>query len=80
MRLSEVQVREKVPTVGPGEASVRLVAKDGPAAAFGWSLDYEAGVVTATKGDVEMLIPVGNVAYMRKLVVPVEAKKPVKAA
>lgn len=81
MKLSEIETKQKIPTVSPGEASVRLRSEPGPGTTMGWSLDYEAGIVTASKGDVELLIPVANIAYMRRLVVPVvDAKKPVKAA
>lgn len=65
MKLAEVQVREKVPTGPPGDATSRLKAEVGAAPAMGWTLDYEAGMVTASKGEQRMLIPVGNVAYMR---------------
>lgn len=81
MKLSEIETKQKIPTVGPGEASVRLRSEPGAGVTAGWSLDYEAGIVTASKGDVELLIPVANIAYMRRYVAPVvEAKKPVRAA
>ncbi len=77
MKLSEVQLREKVPTGYVGDTSARLHAKEGSAGAHGWSLDFEAGMVTAIKGDVVLAIPVGNIVWMRPEPKPA---KPVKAA
>jgi hypothetical protein len=77
MKLDEVQVREKVPTGPPGQSDARLRAESGHGPAMGWALDYEAGMVTARKGEHSLLIPTSNVAYMRPAVpVAVEAKKP----
>jgi len=77
MKLQEVQLRDKVPTGQPGDYTSRLSSVDSPQAASGWSLDYEAGMVTAVKGDQSLLIPMANVAYMRP---EPKAAKPVKAA
>lgn len=73
MKLSEVQVREKVPTIGPAETTSRFLAAEGPAPSWGWDLSFEGGIVTATKGTTQVLIPIGNVAWMRVAVA--EAKK-----
>lgn len=80
MKLVEIQTREKVPTYGPGEASLRLRSEPGPAPHMGWSLEYEAGIVTATRGDTEMLIPIGNIAFMRRAPTPPAESRRVKAA
>lgn len=77
MRLVEVQLREKVPTGPPGDMTARLSSADLPQASAGWVLDYEAGMLTASKAEHVLLIPVGNVAYMRP---EPKAAKPVKAA
>lgn len=65
MKLLEVQVRDKVPTGAPGDTTARLRSEAGMGPASGWTLDYEAGVVTCTRGEQRLLIPVSNVAYMR---------------
>ena len=72
MKLEEVQVRDKVPTGAPGDHTNRLEA------GRGWSLSFEAGIVTAENDRTALLIPVGNVVYMRQA--KAEAKKPVRAA
>jgi hypothetical protein len=75
MKLSEVQTRDKVPTGSPGDLSARLKSGDAQQPSGGWSLDYDAGVVTASKGDQTLYIPLGNVAYMRPEPKPVKAAK-----
>lgn len=82
MKLSEVTMREKVPTVGPGESALRLRCEVGPGPNLGWELVLDGDLIKASKAGTEMLIPLSNVAYMRRLVeVPViEIKKPVRAA
>ena len=77
MKLSEVQTREKVPTGSVGDTTVRLQSAPGPSGNMGWTLDYDAGIVTASKGEQALLIPLCNVAYMRPEPKPA---KPVKAA
>ena len=80
MKLNEVQTREKIPTGPPGDATSRLKSEAGPAPSMGWTLDYDAGMVTAVKGDQRLLIPVGNVAYMRPEAVVVPMSKLAKGA
>lgn len=83
MKLSEVQVREKVPTGAPGDTSSRFKSGDEHQNAGGWTLVYDAGIVTATKGEQTLHIPMSNVAYMKpepKPAAPVKAAKPVVAA
>lgn len=78
MKLIEVQLRDKVPTNSVGDTTSRLKSDEGPSANMGWALSFEQGVVTAAKGETTLLIPVGNVAYMRPeaKVVPVKVAKP----
>ncbi len=59
MKLIAVKTRDKVSTGAPGD-NTELLREE-----LGWSLEYEAGMVTATKGDYRLLIPVANVAFMR---------------
>jgi hypothetical protein len=75
MRLIEVQVRDKVPTGAPGDNTARLQSIAGSGPSQGWELAYEAGMVTARKLDMTLLIPVGNVAYMRPEIVVADVKK-----
>ena len=77
MKLSEVQVREQVPSGQVGSNTSRLKTEPGTGPSHGWLLEYEAGMVTACKGDATLLIPLGNVAYMRPeaVVVPVAKGK-----
>lgn len=75
MKLLEVQVRDQVPCGGASTNTARLKAEQGTGPSHGWLLEYEAGMVTATKGDQRLLIPAGNIAYMR----PVESN-PMKLA
>lgn len=72
MKLSVVQLREKVPTGPVGDDTNRLRSEPGAAPSMGWTLDYEAGLVTATKGDQTLLVPMANVAFMRPA--PVKGK------
>lgn len=65
MKLSIVQLREKVPTGSVGDDTHRLRNEPGPSSSMGWTLDYEAGIVTATKGEQTLLVPMANVAFMR---------------
>ncbi len=75
MKLSEVQFREKVPTGAPGDMTQRFKSGDAAQPSGGWSLDYDAGMVVATKGEHVMHVPLSNVAYMK----PEQAPKPAKA-
>ncbi len=75
MKLSEVQVRDKVPTGAPGDNTARLQSATGSGPAQGWTLEYDAGVVTATKHEQRLLIPLSNVAYMRTEPAPVKLAK-----
>lgn len=75
MRLTEVTTRDKVPTGAPGDNTNRLRTEDGAPASMGWALTLEAGVVTATKGDQVLLIPMSNVAFAR-YEPPAKASKP----
>ncbi len=59
MKLVTVRTRDKVSTGAPGD-NTELLRSD-----MGWVLEYEAGMVTATKGEHLVLIPVSNVAFMR---------------
>lgn len=78
MKLTEIQLREKVPTGAPGDTTSRLNSAVSPNAAAGWSLTLDAGMVTARKGDMTLLIPMSNVAFMRPESTP--AKPGPKAA
>jgi len=77
VKLTEVQVRDQVPSGSVGSNTARLKSEAGTGPSHGWTLDYDAGMVTAVKGGQRLLIPVGNVAYMRPeaVVVPVKLAK-----
>lgn len=75
MKLTEVQVLEKVPSgASAGDYTNRLLE------ARGWSLDYEAGMVVASTGAHRLLIPIGNVAYMKPAAVQAKPVKGKEAA
>ena len=76
MKLIEIQLRDKVPTGAPGDTTARLSSAASPNPASGWAMTLETGMVTARKGDVTLLIPMGNVAYMRPEAAPAKAEKP----